>query len=193
MFRIYKVYDPDSNYSRVYELPASPYAEEKKSSYPINYFIYYMVCIMHLFLLGACRTGDLQKVKSIQAAGIDIHAEDAFLQSCLYEQVAIVQFLLNDGANVHADKDYAIRMAKKYGHHALVKLLIQQDVYDFLRRLKDFTKANRRAIKQEHSNLINTILAMYDSNLPDDLIYEILSYNYTRHDLKLARKEIQQQ
>ena len=41
--------------------------------------------------------------------------------------MVIVELLLNRGANIHADDDYALRLAAKNGHRETVELLLNRD------------------------------------------------------------------
>ena len=73
---------------------------------------------------------DIRKVETwewIIQEGIDIHADDEYALRWASENghLEVVKLLLENGANVHAYNDYALRLASEYGHLDVVKYLNQ--------------------------------------------------------------------
>ena len=78
-------------------------------------------------LRWASRYGYLGIVKYLVENGANIHAENdhALLWASANGQLEVVKYLVNNGANIHADNDFALRWASKYGHLEVVKFLVQ--------------------------------------------------------------------
>ena len=76
----------------------------------------------------ACKYGSLDKVISLLDQGADIHANNdlALRLSAQNGHLAVVQFLLEHGANIHADNDLALRLSAKNGHLSVVQYLLDQ-------------------------------------------------------------------
>jgi len=77
-------------------------------------------------LLWICaRHGKTEFVKYLLDAGADVHADDdAALQWACYEgHTEIVKILLDAGADVHAENDFALQTASYNGHTEIVKIL----------------------------------------------------------------------
>jgi len=70
--------------------------------------------------------GKTEWVEYLLNRGADVHAEnDWALRSASYNgHVEVVKLLLNAGADVHARADYALRWASGNGHVEVVKLLL---------------------------------------------------------------------
>jgi hypothetical protein len=64
-------------------------------------------------------------VKDALTEGADVHADNDYALQCAswYGHAEVVKVLLDAGANVHACDDYALRWASWYGHTEVVKLL----------------------------------------------------------------------
>lgn len=93
------------------------------------------VSIVDLQLIVAAQGGNLKDVFKALENGANICAEGSYAlsQAAVYEcadpatearHCAIVELLLDRGANIHADDDRALRAAARYGHAAIVQLLL---------------------------------------------------------------------
>ena len=76
-------------------------------------------------LLKASQNGDTEDVQILLEAGANVHAEDNFALLCASANghTEIVKLLLEAGANVHAVHHQALRWASHRGHTEIVKLL----------------------------------------------------------------------
>ena len=79
-------------------------------------------------LFEASRIGDLNAVKSLIEQGADVHAyNDAALRSAaLCGHLPVVKFLVSEGADVHVDNDIALRWAACRGYLPVVKFLVSK-------------------------------------------------------------------
>ena len=61
--------------------------------------------------------------------GADVHAfnDYALRFAAYYGHLEIVKILLENGADVHAENDYALRFAANYGHLEIVKILLENN------------------------------------------------------------------
>jgi len=78
--------------------------------------------------IKAIQNNQIDKVKNLLDQGADIHDDNdwALRESAFYGYLEIVKFLLTQGANIHADDDYALREAATNGHLETVKYLLTQ-------------------------------------------------------------------
>jgi ankyrin repeat protein len=76
-------------------------------------------------LINAVIEGNLDKIKKFVEQGADIHAyKNCALRWASEEgHLDVVKFLVEQGADIHADDDYTIRVASLYGHLDIVKYL----------------------------------------------------------------------
>ena len=82
----------------------------------------------HRVILGERRKIDLTVIKELIDEGANIHADDDYaLRLASYDgHLDIVEFLVEKGANIHACDDYALQLASKYGHLDIVKFLVDR-------------------------------------------------------------------
>ena len=78
-------------------------------------------------LITASKEGNLEEVKSAIDEGANVHAYDdyALRYASRSGHLEIVKFLVENGANIHADDDYALRWASTKGHLETVKYLVK--------------------------------------------------------------------
>ena len=69
---------------------------------------------------------NLPLIKALLANGADVHANNdwALRYAALYGYLDVVKFLVANGADVHAYDDWALRNAACYGCLAIVKFLV---------------------------------------------------------------------
>jgi len=84
--------------------------------------------IYQLGLLWASENNHLEIVKYVIEKGADIHAENdsALCRASYHDHLEIVKLLIEKGADIHAGHEYALRKAFRYGHLEIVKLLIEK-------------------------------------------------------------------
>jgi hypothetical protein len=77
------------------------------------------------FIIEACE-GRTETVRNLLVAGADVHAEDdwALRMAAERDHTKTVQVLLASGADVHAVNDWALRYAACYGYAQTVKVLL---------------------------------------------------------------------
>ena len=70
----------------------------------------------------------LEVVKFLLEKGANIHAQDDYALRSATENhhLEIVKFLLEKGANIHAQDDDALILASMYGHLDIVKFLLEK-------------------------------------------------------------------
>ncbi|GAF86334.1 unnamed protein product [marine sediment metagenome] len=80
-------------------------------------------------LFNASEKGRLDHVIIAMNKGADIHAQDDFAVKIASENghLDIVKYLVSQGANIHADNDFSVILASQYGHLDTVKYLVSQD------------------------------------------------------------------
>lgn len=78
-------------------------------------------------LTRAVKHGQVEAVKALLAAGVDIHAHhDRSLRfAALYGHSNIVKLLLESGADVHALNNFALRVAAGAGHAETLRVLLE--------------------------------------------------------------------
>ena len=76
-------------------------------------------------LINAAEDGDLIAVKYLVSKGADIHAENDWASrlAAENEHLTVVKYLVSEGANIHTWNDYALRYAAENGHLPVVKYL----------------------------------------------------------------------
>ncbi len=79
-------------------------------------------------LSRAAYYGHLVVVKYLVEQGADIRAErdGALRWASCYGHLDVVKYLVEQGADVHAEKNRSLRWASSYGHLEVVKYLIEQ-------------------------------------------------------------------
>ena len=78
-------------------------------------------------ILGEREKITVEVVERLIQEGADVHAcEDVALRwASEYGHTEIVKLLLEHGADVHAQEDEALKLASEYGHTEIVKLLLE--------------------------------------------------------------------
>lgn len=79
-------------------------------------------------LIDSIRDNDLQGVKEAIENGANIHADDDFALRWAASKgyLPIVKYLVEHGADIHAEDDYALRWAVGWGHLPVVEYLVEQ-------------------------------------------------------------------
>ena len=108
-------------------------------------------------LSEASANGHLAVVEFLLAHGADVHANDdlALSLASLYGEVAIVEVLLAHGADVHAADDVALRDASGQGYAAVVEVLLAHGADVHA----NDDAALRNAIFNGHSTVVEVLLA----------------------------------
>jgi len=77
-------------------------------------------------LIKMCKAGNLDMAKLLLDNGADVHArdDDALRYASLNGHTDIVKLLIDNGADIHACNDDALILASYYGHTEVVKLLM---------------------------------------------------------------------
>jgi ankyrin repeat protein len=78
-------------------------------------------------LAEAAINGHLDVVRSLVENGADIHADNDFAlrYTAVNGHIDIVRFLVENGADIHANNDLALRWAAEYGHLDVVRYLVE--------------------------------------------------------------------
>ena len=78
--------------------------------------------------LTASKKGHLEIVKLLIQNGADIHAENDYALRWASQEghIEVVTFLIQNGADIHAENEYALRWSSENGHLEIVKILIQK-------------------------------------------------------------------
>ena len=79
-------------------------------------------------ILGQKRRIDSNIIKELIEQGADIHVDNdfAFRFASEFGHLETVKFLVEQGANIHANNDSALRTASLNGHLEIVKYLVEQ-------------------------------------------------------------------
>jgi hypothetical protein len=79
-------------------------------------------------ILGERRETNLEIIKSLVEEGADIHADSdyALRLAAVNGHLDIVKFLVEQGANIHAYNNYALIWTANNGHLEVVKYLVEQ-------------------------------------------------------------------
>lgn len=77
-------------------------------------------------LIKSVQNGDIWLIKQLLEAGADVHAENDYALRLASENgyTEVVELLLEAGADVHAQNDYALRWASTNGHTEIIRLLV---------------------------------------------------------------------
>ena len=78
-------------------------------------------------LIEASIDGNVNKAKQLIENGVDIHARDdwALRQSASKGHLNFVKYLVENGADIHAENDWALRCSAENGHLSIVKYLVK--------------------------------------------------------------------
>ena len=76
-------------------------------------------------LIESVRLGLLLEIKKLIEQGANVHAEDDYAIGYAAENghLEIVKYLVSQGANIHVQNDYAFKYAAENGHLEIVKYL----------------------------------------------------------------------
>jgi ankyrin repeat protein len=76
-------------------------------------------------LIVASKYGHLEVVKFLVEKGANIHADNNLALRCAskYGHLEIVKFLVKNGADIHADNDRVLKLASLNGHFEVVEYL----------------------------------------------------------------------
>ena len=79
-------------------------------------------------LIEACKAGDINKVLQLVEDGADVHADNdhALRSASLNGHIEVVKILIEKGADVHANNDSSLHSASLNGHIEVVKILIEK-------------------------------------------------------------------
>jgi len=83
----------------------------------------------HRVILGERkRWSDIEVFKGLVEDGADIHVDNdyALRWVACYGHLEVVKFLVENGADIHADNDYALQRAARNGHLEVVKFLVEK-------------------------------------------------------------------
>lgn len=80
-------------------------------------------------LIQACENGNLELIKQLVQEGADLHTNDDYALgvAALNGHLAIVKFLVQHGANVHAGCDLALRYARSPSIVDYLKQIIRKE------------------------------------------------------------------
>jgi len=78
-------------------------------------------------LLEACNRGDIKEVRRLVEQGANIHAndEEALRWAAFRGHLEIVKYLIEKGADVHGQNDLALKWAAAGGHLEVVRCLVE--------------------------------------------------------------------
>ena len=80
---------------------------------------------LHTHFLNACCEGDLEFIKDLVSANfIDICNRDVLYYAAENGHLAVIKYLVSQGANIHACNENALRIASLHGYLDIVKYLI---------------------------------------------------------------------
>lgn len=83
----------------------------------------------HRIVLGQIRElWDIETFKWLISCGADVHADNdyALCLASKYGKVEVARLLIEAGANIHVDDDWALRLASRNGHLEIVRYLVEQ-------------------------------------------------------------------
>ena len=83
---------------------------------------------LNLLLVKKAEKGDLNEVKYLVEKGADIHAESeyALRMSARYGRLNVVKYLVEKGADINANSDNALEESALSGHLSIVKFLVEK-------------------------------------------------------------------
>jgi ankyrin repeat protein len=84
---------------------------------------------LNKLLINACRDGDLELVKYCLREGANIHAQNDFALRWASQNghIEVVKYLVSQGADIHTFDDLALQWASENGHIEVVKYLNSLD------------------------------------------------------------------
>jgi ankyrin repeat protein len=111
---------------------------------------------LYILLTYASLYGNYELVEFLLDEGVDIHTQDnaALEYAAEYGHLEIVKLLLDRGADIHTNNDYALRYASRNGHLEVVKLLLDRGAN--IHAQKD--EALRLAKKYKYFALVKLLL-----------------------------------
>ena len=106
--------------------------------------------------LGSRREINAQVIKKLIEEGANVHAGNDYALRYASENghTQVVKLLLEHGANVHVYDDYALREASECGHTDIVKLLLEHGANVHA----DNNYALRHASKNRHTDIVKLLL-----------------------------------
>ena len=83
---------------------------------------------LNKLLIKSAINGNLEEVRSLVERGADIHAENdyALKSSAVNGHLDVVKYLVERGANIHVQDDDALRRSASNGHVEIVKYLVER-------------------------------------------------------------------
>ena len=104
-------------------------------------------------LIEASDKGDLTKVKELIENGADVYAQNDYALRCSAEMghLEVVRFLLENGADIHAQDDCALRWSARFGHLEVVRLFLENGA----KQSKLFEVWNKQQIMKEFFEIEN--------------------------------------
>lgn len=107
-------------------------------------------------LKNASEKGDINMIKTLLQNGTNIHAGDdiALRLASAVGHLDTVKYLVEQGADIHAMDDHAVRWAAEYGHLQVVKYLVEQGA-DINTK---FNYALRKAAKEGHVKVVKYLI-----------------------------------
>lgn len=108
-------------------------------------------------LIEAIKCGHFQLVQYLVQQGVDIHQHDelALCLATMYGHLDMVRFLVSQGANFHYNEEKALRLASKKGYYLIVKYLVEQGAN--VRAKKD--SALKWALKNNHQKIAEYLIS----------------------------------
>ncbi len=108
--------------------------------------------ILNRMIIEMAKEGSVKGVSMMLSEGADIHADNDFALRWASEKghLEVVKYLTERGANVHAQNDAALLWASRYGHLELVKYLMEHGAN--VHAFDDW--ALRWASKEEHLEVV---------------------------------------
>lgn len=114
----------------------------------------------HRIVLGQIRElWDIETFKWLISCGADVHADNDYAV-CLaskYGKVEVARLLIEAGANIHVDDDWALRLSSAYGHIEVVCLLVEQGANVHAR----YDSALRLATRNGHEKVVEYLKNLY--------------------------------
>ena len=112
----------------------------------------------------ASHNGHTEIVKLLLDARANVHADDdyALRIASYYGNTEVVKLLLDAGANVHADNDYALRLASEKGHTEIVKILKDHISKEKRKNNKVIKEFLFKEFTKESDHILENNLSPYD-------------------------------
>ena len=126
-------------------------------------------------LINASKRGHTEMVKVLIDAGADVHVENdwALQWASYYGHIEVVKLLLDAGADVHAKNDLALRYASANGHIEVVKLLLDAGASINEGRRNDNSKV--KIVKESNEDFLKP-KNMEDLDPINKKIYDVYKY-----------------